>query len=83
MLTWTILYNNGSNQPMLHSQWLSRNVNILLEAKSAPFTRDRIKPEKDGINDVSQGMHWVWTIIKEIFKRPFKVYMTDFFCLLD
>ena len=55
MLTCTILCNKGSNQPMLHSQWLSRKVKILLEAKFAPLTRDRIKPKKHGINGVSQG----------------------------
>ena len=43
-LTCMTLCNNGSSHPMLHSQWLSRNVNIVLEAVFAPFTRDLIKP---------------------------------------
>jgi len=44
----------------------------LLEAKFAPFTRDRIKPEKNGINDASQGMklHWVW---RRIIKKSFEL----------
>ena len=46
ILTSTILCNRGSNQPTLHSQWLSRNVNIVLVAAFAPLTRDRINPGK-------------------------------------
>ena len=35
---------SGSSQCMLHSQWLSRNVNTGAVATSAPRTRDLIKP---------------------------------------
>lgn len=36
----------GSNQPTLHSQWLSRKVSTGARAASAPFTRDLIRPSR-------------------------------------
>ena len=41
-----ILISNGSIQCLLHSQWLSKNVSTSPLARSAPFTRLRIKPSK-------------------------------------
>lgn len=36
--------NSGSSHWTLHSQWLSRNVNVGLRAASTPRSRDRIRP---------------------------------------
>ena len=45
VFTSLILCNKGSSQPTLHSQWLSKNVNTLAVAASAPRTRDLIRPD--------------------------------------
>jgi len=42
--TWATLFNSGSNQSTLHSQWLSRNVNTSPVALSAPFILDLTNP---------------------------------------
>lgn len=45
-LSSAILSNKGSNQPMVHSQWASRNVITWPFADAAPCSRARIRPDR-------------------------------------